>query len=134
MRDLIEKGRVIEFKCKTMTTQLGVIVDFITQGSFVVQMVCARTGKACGRKVMTPKNLLLTSFVIELNDTEAERGALFDESVEAAIKEAVAYKQNKEDYQSFIQTEKRREMNDFERFLEEQKDLAKASLLKAKGF
>lgn len=134
MRDLIEKGRVVEFKCKSLATKLGVIVDFVTQSSFVVQMVCAKTGKVEERKVMSQKYLTLTPSVIEMDDSETERGSRFTASVEKAITAAVTEKQQSAGYQAAVRAEKLRELNDFERFLEEQKELAREQLLRAKGF
>lgn len=133
-RNLLEKGRVVEFKCKTMVTKIGVVVEFITLDSVVVQIVCVRTGKTMQRKVMTLKNLILTDKVIEFDDSEEERGEKFIASVENAIKGAVEARKNKKAYQDYLYTEQKKEMNDFERFLAEQKEIAEENLLKSKGF
>ncbi|KAI5191022.1 large subunit ribosomal protein L14e [Nematocida sp. AWRm77] len=134
MRDLIEKGRVVEFKCTTMATKIGVIVDFVTQSSFVIQIVCAKTGKAVERSVISQKHITLTKSVISVEDTDSERGEAFEAAVEEAIKDAVSEKQNTEAYKKAIYLEKHRELNDFERFLEEQKTLAQEKVLRSKGF
>ncbi|KAH9385872.1 large subunit ribosomal protein L14e [Nematocida major] len=134
MRDCIEKGRVVEFKCKRKATQIGVIVDFVTQNCFVVQIVCAKTGKALEREKITKKHILLTENVIAYEDSEEERGPAFIASIEANIKDAVLQKQKSQEYVKTVESEQRREMNDFERFMKEQEDLAREKILIAHGF
>lgn len=134
MRDCIEKGRVVEFKCKKMSTKIGVIVDFVSQTCFVIQIICAKTGKALEREQITKKHILLTSMVIEFDESEEVRGDAFIRSVEENIKEAVQEKQKTESFQLAVKMEERREMNDFERFMKEQEDLARVRILNAHGF
>ncbi|KAI5192319.1 hypothetical protein NEMIN01_1948 [Nematocida minor] len=117
-----------------MCTKIGVIVDFVTQQCFVIQVVCAKTGKALEREKITQKNILLTSHVIEFDDSEEERGAAFVKSVEENIRAAVEEKQAKECFQKTVRLEERKEMNDFERFMKEQEDLARIRILNAHGF
>ncbi|KAI5150372.1 large subunit ribosomal protein L14e [Nematocida ausubeli] len=134
MRDCIEKGRVIEFKCREMATKIGVIVDFISQTAFVVQMVCAKTGKALERERITKKHIELTGSVIEFDDSEEVRGDAFIKSIEENIKPAVLEKQNTELFKTAIENAQRKEMNDFERFMKEQEDIAKVRILNSHGF
>lgn len=134
MRYLIEKGRVVDFKCNKMATKIGVIIDFMTQSNFTIQIVCAKTGKALERVQMTNKHIILSEYVISFDDSEEIRGKAFERSVEESIKEAVNAKQQKESFKDAVRVEKIREMNDFERFMSEQEIAAKESLLRAKGF
>ncbi|KAI5171130.1 large subunit ribosomal protein L14e [Nematocida sp. LUAm3] len=133
-RNLLEVGRVVEFKCSKRVAQLGVVVEFITLDSVVIQILSVCTGKAVERKVMTPKNFILTDFVISFDNSEEQRGEIFISSIESSIKEAMEKKKTCPKYQEFLYVAKKREMNDFERFLLEQKEAAQESLLKAKGF
>ncbi|EIJ88018.1 large subunit ribosomal protein L14e [Nematocida parisii] len=134
MRDCIEKGRVVEFKCATLATKIGVVVDFMSQTAFIVQIVCAKTGKALEREKITKKHILLTEDVIEFDDSEEIRGDAFVRSIEENIKEAVARKQNTELFKAAIELAQRKELNDFERFMKEQEDIARVRILNSHGF
>ncbi|KAI5186153.1 large subunit ribosomal protein L14e [Nematocida homosporus] len=133
-RNLLEKGRVAEFKCKKMSAVLAVVIEFITLESVVAQLVCVKTGKCTERKVIVPKHLVLTDKVIEFDDSEEIRGEKFVASIESNITEALEAKKESKAYQNYLAEERMKEMNDFERFLVEQKEIAKNELLKSKGF
>lgn len=133
-RNLLEVGRVVEFKCAKRVAQLGAVIEFITLDSVVIQIVSVCTGKAVERKVMTPKNFILTDSLVSFDNSEEQRGEKFISSIESSIKEAIEKKKSCPKYQQFLYTLKKREMNDFERFLLEQKEAAQESLLKARGF
>ncbi|KAI5179748.1 hypothetical protein NEOKW01_0211 [Nematocida sp. AWRm80] len=134
MRYLLETGRVVEFKCKNMINKIGVLVDFVTQESFIIQLVCVKTGKALARERISKKHLELTESVIEFDDSEEIRGDKFLASIEANIKNALEIKRNTEEYKAYLKQENYREMNDFERFLADQETQIIERLLKAKGF
>jgi len=134
MRLQIERGRVVEFKSSEMSKVLGVIIDFVTQTSFVIQLVCAATGKAMGREVMSQKNLVLMPAVIDFDDSETVRSEHFVKSIEEKIKEMVAAKQSSEGYREAVRKEKLMEMTDFERFLSETEQKIRENILKGKGF
>jgi len=135
-RHLVEKGRVVSFKDKCLWNALGVIVDFHTQTNFIVQMVCAETGDMGARVFMSAKFLVLTEWVVKLDESETLRG----EALEASIKEELRSQQIVEKFQksfSYVEMKEResfKKMNDFERFLVEEREKIKASLLRSKGF
>lgn len=128
MRELIEKGRVVEFKCRTMPNLMAVVLDFITQESLVVLVISARTGKTVERKVINVKHLILTKHVVEVNSESR------DEEVEKAAEPAIQEKRESKEYAQYLRNEKMRELNDFERFMAEQEEIAREKLLKSKGY
>jgi len=135
-RHLVEKGRVVSFKDSCLWNALGVIVDFHTQTNFIVQMVCAETGGLRERVFMSGKFLVLTEWVVKLDEREVVRG----EALEASIKEELRSQQIVEKFQkspSYVEMKERerfKKMNDFERFLVEEREKIKAGLLRSKGF
>lgn len=134
-RNLIEKGRAVHFKSREMKDCIGVVVDFQTQTSFVVQLVCVESGKAKERVVVSGKSLLLLDSAISIDDSEEVRGDLFAKSIEEGLRGQNVLEQFRQspEYLERKRAAEFKKLNDFERFMGEEKERIKQRLLQAKG-
>lgn len=132
----IEKGRIVSFKDKGRSGIVGVILDIQSQINFVVQLVCVESGKLGERVISTTKEVALLDDVVEYDDSEEVRGKKFSESLEKSLRERGVVEKFKgsAEYQSLLKERAFAQMNDFERFMVEERERLRENLLKSKGF